>query len=90
MATGKPVVASNISGYATVVANGVEGLLVPPKQEVPLAQAITSLLKNEPLRKQMGVSGRAKSANFGWDQISRKVMNYYLNVIMTKTSARIG
>jgi phosphatidylinositol alpha-mannosyltransferase len=82
MATGKPVVASSISGYASVLTDGVEGLLVPPKQEVPLAQAITRLIRDEPLRKRMGESGLIKSANFGWDKISQQVMDYYLNVMM--------
>jgi phosphatidyl-myo-inositol alpha-mannosyltransferase len=90
MATGRPVVASSISGYSTVVENGVDGVLVPPKQEVPLARAIASLLKNEPLRIQMGANGRVKSQNYGWEQISRKVMNYYLNILMAKNGVREG
>ena len=85
MATGKPVVASNISGYASVVTNEVEGLLVPPKQEVPLAQAVTRLMQDAPLRRQMGERGRAKAADYGWEQISRKVMDYYIKILMNKT-----
>ncbi|MCR4394402.1 MAG: glycosyltransferase family 4 protein [Dehalococcoidales bacterium] len=82
MATGKPVVASSISGYSTVVSHGVDGLLVPPKQEVPLAQAISTLIRSEELRKKMGEQGIKKSANFGWEYISRRVMNYYLSILM--------
>jgi len=82
MATGKPVVASSISGYSTVVSHGVDGLLVPPKQEVPLAQAITTLIRSEELRRKMGEQGIKKSANYGWEYISRRVMNYYLSILM--------
>jgi phosphatidylinositol alpha-mannosyltransferase len=85
MATGKPVVASNISGYATVVNDGIEGILVPPKQEVPLAQAIATLIKDESLRKRLGENGLKRSASFSWEQVSRRVMNYYLNILMDKT-----
>lgn len=85
MASGKPVVASNISGYATVVKNGSEGLLVPPKQEVTLAQALSHLINNKSLRCEMGERGRARSANYGWESVSRRVMDYYIKVLMNKT-----
>jgi phosphatidyl-myo-inositol alpha-mannosyltransferase len=85
MSTGKPVIASNISGYASVITDGVDGLLVPPKQEVPLAQAITALMGNEALCQKMGERGRAKSVDYGWEKISRRVMDYYTKTLITKT-----
>ena len=85
MATGKPVVASNISGYASVITHGSEGLLVPPKQEVPLAQAITRLMKDEALRHKMGEQGRAKAQGYGWDRVSRMVMDYYTKILISRT-----
>jgi phosphatidylinositol alpha-mannosyltransferase len=84
MATGKPVVASNISGYASVITDGAEGILVPPKQEVPLAQAIVSLMKHPELRLQMGQKGMEKASKFGWDQVSRRVMDYYTKILISK------
>jgi len=65
MALGKPIVASRIEGYASVVTNGVEGLLVPPGDDKILAQALTSLMTNEPLRRQMGAIGRLKAEGYG-------------------------
>jgi phosphatidylinositol alpha-mannosyltransferase len=86
MATGKPVIASNISGYASVIADGIDGILVPPKQEVPLARAISGLMHNKALRLQIGEKGRAKSCDYAWDKISRRVMDYYTKIIMSKTA----
>jgi phosphatidylinositol alpha-mannosyltransferase len=85
MASGKPVIASNISGYASVLTHEAEGLLVPPKQEVPLAQAIARLMKNESLRLTMGERGRLKAADYGWDEVSRRVMDYYTRILITRT-----
>jgi len=84
MATGKPVVASNIAGYASVLTSGSEGILVPPKQEVPLAQAITSLIKHEALRRRMGAAGQQTASGYGW---SRFPADYELlsELLMTKT-----
>jgi phosphatidylinositol alpha-mannosyltransferase len=85
MATGKPVVASNISGYATVITTGVEGLLVPPKQEVPLAQAISQLIRNKALRAEMGSKGRARALEYSWDRVSRKVMDFYTKTLISRS-----
>jgi phosphatidylinositol alpha-mannosyltransferase len=86
MATGKPVVASNISGYASVITNGMEGILVPPKQEVPLAQAIAKLIKDPQMGITMGERGRIKAHNYGWDQIAVKVLDYYRTALKNKHS----
>jgi phosphatidyl-myo-inositol alpha-mannosyltransferase len=87
MASGKPVIASNISGYATVVKSGCEGILVPPKQEVPLAQAMANLMKDKTLRCTMGEKGRDRSIEYGWERVSQKVMDYYQRVLMTRKIA---
>jgi len=81
MALAKPIVASNIEGYAGVVSGGVDGQLVPPKDSQSLAQALVSLLKDEPRRREMGAQGRAKALKFGWDGIARTILDYYHRVL---------
>ncbi len=81
MATGVPIVATNISGYRTVVTDGEEGLLVPPRDSRALAKALIRLLEDEPLRRKMGEKGLQRSRDFDWDQISRLVVAYYEQVI---------
>ncbi|MDH5696644.1 MAG: glycosyltransferase family 4 protein [Dehalococcoidia bacterium] len=81
MAVGKPIVASNIEGYAGVVTHGVDGLLVPPQDTKMLAQALISLLTDQALRQQMGARGKAKASEYSWEQIAQKVLNYYVRVL---------
>jgi len=81
MATGKPIVASNISGYASVLTHGAEGLLVPPRDRQALAQALITLIGNEPLRQQMGERGLVTAADYSWERVSRQVYNYYVRVL---------
>jgi len=81
MAVGKPIVASNIEGYASVVSHGVDGLLVPPADKGSLAQALISLLTDGSLRQEMGVKGRTKALEHSWEQIAQKVLNYYVRVL---------
>jgi len=81
MAVGKPVVASNIEGYASVVTHGVDGLLVPPKDGEMLAQALISLVTDESLRQQMGAKGRLKALDYSWEHVAQKILDYYVRVL---------
>ncbi len=57
-ATGLPLVATDIEGCRMVVRNGVNGLLVPPKNDTALAQALTMLLGDPERRSGMGHASR--------------------------------
>ena len=81
MAVGKPIVASNIEGYASVVTHGVEGLLVPPRDEQKLAQALVTLMVDKQLRQEMGARGRAKASEYSWEHIARRVLECYIGVL---------
>ncbi len=81
MAVGKPVVASNIQGYNSVVTHGAEGLLVPPKNAEKLAQALTSLMTDGALRQQMGNEGRLKAVQYDWENVAQRVLDYYVSVL---------
>ena len=77
MATGRPVVASNIEGYASVVTHGKDGLLVPPMDHHALAHALRTLLKDKELREQMGKKAIVTASNYSWEDVSRRVLAYY-------------
>ena len=81
MAVGKPVVASDIDGYASVVTHGVEGLLVPPKNVETLAQALVTLANDEPLRRQTGENGERRAQDYSWEHLAQRVLNYYLRIL---------
>jgi phosphatidylinositol alpha-mannosyltransferase len=81
MAMGKPIVASNIEGYASVISPGVDGLLVPPADKDKLAQALVSLLSDEALRQEMGAQGRIKALEHSWERIAQRVFAYYVRVL---------
>ncbi len=78
MASGRPVVCSNIAGYAEVVSHEVQGLLVPPKDEGKLAEALLSLMTDERARNQLGANGRRKSLEYDWEIVARKIFEHYV------------
>jgi len=57
MATGKPVVVSNIGGLPDIVINELNGLLVKPNPE-SLAEGIIRYLDEPEFAKRMALSGQ--------------------------------
>lgn len=60
MAAGLPVVATAISGIPELVESGSTGLLVPPRNSVALADALSRLAGDGELRCRMGRAGRKR------------------------------
>jgi len=77
MAAGKPVVASDIEGYSSVITNGREGLLVAPKQDEALADAIAILLRSPDLMSELASNGLKRAEEFRWERVASSVMDYY-------------
>ena len=77
MAVGTPVIASNISGYASVLTNDAEGLLVPPKNATELSEALLTLADDKLRRQSMGQQGIATAQRYSWGNIARSVLACY-------------
>jgi len=60
-ALGLPVVATDIRGCRQVVDDGVNGVLVPPRDATRLAAAIETVATDSALRLRMGDAGRVKA-----------------------------
>jgi glycosyltransferase involved in cell wall biosynthesis len=61
MACGKPVVASNVGGIPEIVEDGKTGILVPPKDEKAIADAVIKLFTSKDLAGSMGAAGRKRA-----------------------------
>jgi phosphatidylinositol alpha-mannosyltransferase len=81
MAAGKPVVASDIEGYRTVLAEGNAGLLVPPGDETALAVALTRLIADDGYRARLAEAGLRRVQAYAWDRIARRILAYYADVL---------
>ncbi len=60
MATGLPIIATNIGGTPDAVVDGETGLLVPPADPHALSLAIRSLISDPESMRSMGVAGRTR------------------------------
>lgn len=57
-AVGRPIVTTDVPGCREIVEPGVNGILVPARDPISLANAIETLARNGPLRRQFGAASR--------------------------------
>ncbi len=81
MAAGLPVVATDIAGYREVVSDGVEGLLVPPRDPEALAAGVVRVLKEPELAKRLGEAGRERARTFDWPIVVDRLEGLYTRAI---------
>jgi len=89
MAAGKPIVATDIFGYRSVVDQGQEGMLVEPENERALAEAIIILLRNPNLRRDMGERGQRKAARYDWPLVARQVLAVYEELLKQRREGKL-
>jgi glycosyltransferase involved in cell wall biosynthesis len=81
LAAGTPCVVSAVGGLPEVVADGIEGIHVPPGDAVALACSLRRLLENEELRLRLGEAGPVKAARFTLSQVMPRLDAVYLRVL---------
>jgi phosphatidylinositol alpha-mannosyltransferase len=77
MASGRPVVASDIPGYREVVDDGVEGFLVPPRDPEALAAGLVRVLRDPRLAERLGEAGRARARTYDWSIVVDRLEALY-------------
>ena len=77
MASGTPVIASNVGGLSFTVKDGVTGYLVPEENHFVLAEQVHHLLKNPDVREQMGRQAAEHALQFSWSNIATQIIDVY-------------
>jgi glycosyltransferase involved in cell wall biosynthesis len=77
-AAGRPIVTTDMPGCREAVRNGDNGLLVPPRNAPALAEALTRLILDSKLRREMGCRGRQRAEQeFGAAKIIAQTLELY-------------
>ncbi len=79
MASGLPVVASNISGIPLAIENGRQGLLVAEGHSEDLVESLSLLLADRSRMEAMGVAARHKAeTELTWDVVAARYRDAYM------------
>jgi glycosyltransferase involved in cell wall biosynthesis len=79
MASGTPVITSNVSSLPEVV--GDAALLIDPYEPEAIADAMRRVLTDADLREQMRARGFERAREFSWDRSVRRVREIYGEVL---------
>jgi glycosyltransferase involved in cell wall biosynthesis len=78
IARARPVIASRLGAFAELIESGSEGLLVPPGDEIALAEAIDRTLCQPGLLQRMtGGMERLRRSIPNWQEIARRSVDVY-------------
>jgi phosphatidylinositol alpha-mannosyltransferase len=86
-AAGTPVVASAIPGYADVVSDGVNGMLVPPADPQRLAEELQRAYLAPERREAMGQAARETARRYAWPRVADQVTSVYEAALETPEPA---
>ncbi|MDF1538557.1 MAG: glycosyltransferase family 4 protein, partial [Candidatus Thorarchaeota archaeon] len=74
LSLGIPVIGTNVGGIPELIEEEKNGLIVNEKDERALAAAISRILDDESLQKEMRKNAFRSSRNFSWPSITRRVL----------------
>jgi L-malate glycosyltransferase len=85
MAAGVPVVATRVGGIPDVLEHKKSGLLVPPEDDLQMAEAIGHLIVNPVMRQEIALNARQYAANhFHWNSVSEQYEELYAKTLARK------
>lgn len=80
MATGTPVVASDLEAFARVLEDGAAGVMFRNEDAASLAEAVNGLLADPQRRAALSAHGHVRARQFDWDVVAREIEQVYESV----------
>jgi L-malate glycosyltransferase len=81
MASGLPVVATNVGGNPDLVKENGTGFLVAPNDHIAIGESILKLAQDPEMRLKFGENGKRNVSDYSWDVTGDKMAKYYKDLV---------
>ncbi len=82
MAHGLPTIATRVGGTPELIADGVNGVLVPPRDSAAIARAVITLLESPELARRLGESAREKVVReYSLERLLQRTEDLYTSLL---------
>jgi glycosyltransferase involved in cell wall biosynthesis len=78
MASGLPIVATDVRGLSEIIKNGENGFLVEPKNSIEIAEKVLLLLEDDELRRRISRNNKEEVKRYSWENIVENLEEVYL------------
>jgi phosphatidylinositol alpha-mannosyltransferase len=86
MASGCPVVASDIPGYRSVVIPGLNGMVFPAGNSAALADVLVRLIGDPERRSVLASKGRTRALEFAWPRVTDQIEAVYREAVAKRSA----
>lgn len=90
LASGLPVVATEVPGYMSVLEPGRDSITVPPKNWRELSASLVILARDAELRRRLADYALQKARRYSWDVVAAEVVDVYIQARMALAAGPRG
>ncbi len=84
LASGLPVIVTDVGGTQELIKNGINGYVVPLRDSNSIAEAIKSMIDNPNITMCMSNENRKKAESMSWKNVAENYLNIYGNIVKAK------
>lgn len=90
MASGTPVIGSEVGGLKSTIVDGETGYLVPPRSPRAVAEKLELLYREPKLKNELGLRARYHvESHYTWQTVARAVAKLYQSLTTTTTTITV-